>query len=165
MHCPKEATHTFVWPWGTEGAVCQEHIVVVQQQARNARGPRAQVGFTPLNPDRPREITRDERIELRTLKQVAESERDDARAHAAKLFEANTQLSKDLRALRVRVAEFERQVRELTQQVDAAYKARDEALALAGAAREAAAELGAAGFDEALSLPTPPFAPPPTIVE
>ena len=163
-NCNQEATHTFHWPWGDEGACCSFHVLIVQQKAGQTRkGAQARITFVPLNPDREIPITRDERVSLHSARLTAESERDDARAHVAKLFAANTQLTQDLRALRVRTDEFERQVKALTQQVEAAYAARDKALALAGEARERAAELGVDFSDaEPLPLPPPPEAPPPT---
>jgi len=134
--CPKPAEYTFVWPWGADGACCQGHVVVVQQKARALRGHFGQVSFARLNPDRPKELSRDERVELHTARLVAESERDDARKRSGELFEVNTRLANEVRTHKVRSEQLHGQTLELLQRVDALTRERDEALTLAGKRRE-----------------------------
>lgn len=134
--CPKPAEYTFVWPWGTDGACCQGHVIVVQQKAKSARGKFGQVSFTRLNPDRPVIITRDERVELHSARLVAEAERDDAGKRAGELFEVNTKLANDVRASKLRGEQLQSQCHELVARVAALVSERDDALALASRRRE-----------------------------
>lgn len=169
--CGKPADYTFMWPWGTDGACCQSHVVVVQQKARAVRGPRTVVTFVPLNPDRPKEITRDERVALHAARLAAEGEAADSRKHAANLFNANTQLQKELKDSKLRCTEYEHQMRELRKQLEATTAELDAALISAGQAREELARHGIEPMghrdretppDGWQPLPTPPEAPPPT---
>jgi len=163
-NCHKEAVYTFVWPWGTPGNCCQDHVVVVQQRSRATRGRFGLVAFNALNPDRPVAVTRDERIELHSTRLVAESERDDARKRAAELFAVNTKLSDELRALRARVAQFEADVKALNSQVELAIHERDKALIAASLAREEAERLGVS-LSDYRTRDTPRDEHPPHVVE
>jgi hypothetical protein len=165
-NCGKEATHTFVWPWGTEGACCQDHVVVVQQKAKNARGRYGQVSFTRLDPDRPVEMRRDERIELHSARLTAESERDDARLRASKLHEQLVNAQNEIRSYRARVAQFEAAEKELRAQVEIAIRERDNALIAADRARELAEESAKFGMlEDPRERETPPEGQPPHVVE
>lgn len=144
--CQKEAQYSFTWPWGAPGFCCVGCMTVVTQRGQQTRGRFGAVSFVPLNPDRPREITRDERVELHAKRLTAESERDDARTRAAKLYEANTQLSNDVRVHKARCKQLEANARELLERIDALILERDQALLLAAKAREEAEHLGAS-FD------------------
>jgi hypothetical protein len=149
--CQTEASHTFVWPWGTPGACCPGHIVVVQQRARATRGRQGVVNFVPLDPHAPKApITRDERITLHAARMTAESERDDARKSAVELRRVNEELSTELRQLRVRVTQFQAEVKALGEQVEAAYKERDAALLRVADMQEECERLGVR------TRPTPP---------
>lgn len=133
--CDKEADYTFVWPWGTDGACCQDHVPIVQQQARNVRGEETFVSFSKLNPDRPKEVTRDERIGLHTRALVAEAEMNDAKERASRLFSTNSELTAENRQLRARTAQFEADVKAMREALDAAIVERDKALRAADAVR------------------------------
>ncbi len=140
--CEREARYTFIWPWGEAGACCQEHVIVVQQKAKAARGKYGQVSFTALDPDRPREITRDERVALHTRALVAESETKDAQLRATKFFELNTKLGEELRAARARVAQYEANDKEQRRTIEALVVERDAALVALDKAREEAQRFG-----------------------
>lgn len=141
--CQKEAQYSFTWPWGAPGFCCVGCMTIVTQRGQQTRGRFGAVSFVPLNPDRPREVTRDERVELHAKRLTAESERDDARVRAANLYTANTQLSNDLRVHRARCQQLEAQVKELLERIDVLVKEKEAALIIADKAREAAEDLGA----------------------
>jgi len=143
--CLKEATHTFVWPWGAEGACCSAHIVIVQQRATQTRGPRGAVTFVPLAPDRPREVTRDERVALVSKAIAAEAERDEQRIRSSQLFDANKKLHDENRALRLRIQHFEANEKTLRSQFTQACEERDAALVSVDKAREQLEALGIEG--------------------
>jgi len=143
--CLKEATHTFVWPWAAEGACCSAHIVVVQQRSMQTRGPRGAVTFVPLAPDRPREVTRDERVGLVSKAIAAEAERDEQRMRSSQLFDSNKKLNDENRALRVRIQHFEANEKTLRAQLSEACAERDAALVSADKAREQLEVLGVEG--------------------
>lgn len=153
-NCSSEATHTFVWPWGTPGACCRNHLVVVQQRSRATRGRHGVVNFSALDPDRPVEITRDERVELHSARLVAESEREDARVRAAKLLDANTALSTERNGLRARCSQLEAQVKELTARVGVVIGERDNALVTVDELRQQIERLDVG--DDARTRDTPP---------
>lgn len=144
--CENEALYAFTWPWGTPGFCCAKHMAVVTQRGQQTRGRFGGVAFSPLNPDRPREITRDERIELHAGRLTAESERDDAKLRAAKLFEANTQLANDVRVHRARCMQLEAEVKQLLSRIEGLIEERDAALIASEKAREAAEHLGVKEF-------------------
>lgn len=145
--CPKNATHTFVWPWGSPGACCDEHVVIVRQRAESTRGEMGTVSFSRLDPDRPPSVTRDERTQLIAAKLSAEAETEEVKLRAERLFANNTELSKELRLLRVRCDQYEANARELLADLEAAKKERDDALVLAHDARVEAERFG--GFGQA----------------
>lgn len=141
-NCQREAFYTFVWPWGADGACCEQHKIIVMQQSQQTRGQGARVTFVHLNPDRPREITRDERVALHASRLTAESERDDARLRSSRLLEANTALTNELRGVRARCSSLEATVRELGEQNEVLLRERDAAYVQLETVREEAARLG-----------------------
>ncbi len=158
-NCERDASYTFVWPWGDTGSCCQDHVVIVQQKARNARGRFGQVSFTALDPHRPVEITRNERVELQSARLVAEAEAKDAQIRASKLFEANTNLSKELRAMRARAAQYEADIKALRINTEVLVRERDAAMVTADKLREEMQRFGV--FEEH----TPAEVPHPHVVE
>ncbi len=160
--CTENATYTFVWPWGTPGACCQKHTSIVTQRSQQTRGRFGAVAFAKLNPDRPPEITRNERITLHSARLAAESERDDASRRATELYAVNTKLADEVRALRARCAQLEADAKALREQVELAYKARDQAFLAAEKAREEASQFGVTltGSNGAFETEPPPALPP-----
>lgn len=156
--CPKDATHTFVWPWGVPGACCDGHVVIVRQRAESTRGEMGMVSFSRLDPDRPREVTRDERTQLIAAKLSAEAETEETKLRAERLFSSNTELSKELRLLRVRVSQYEADAVALRAELEQAKKERDDAVVLAHDARVEAERFGVA------TSPGTPAALPPKLV-
>ena len=141
-NCEKDATHTFVWPWGVPGACCDGHVVIVRQRAESTRGEMGMVSFSRLDPDRPREVTRDERTQLIAAKLSAEAETEETKLRAERLFSSNTELSKELRLLRVRVSQYEADAVALRAELEQAKKERDDAVVLAHDARVEAERFG-----------------------
>ena len=140
--CTLEAQYAFTWPWGTPDFCCPRHVVVVQQQSKTTRGRFGAVAFAPLNPDRVREVTHDERVQLIAKRVAAEQERDDAHIRSTKLHEANKKLSDDVRAHKLRCEQLQAEVKRLLDQIDALITERDAALVLASKAREEAERFG-----------------------
>lgn len=156
-NCQREARYTFVWPWAADGACCEQHKMIVLQRSTQTRGPiGGRVTFVPLNPDRPREITRDERVALHSARLTAESERDDARLRSSKLLEANTALTTELRGVRARCEQFQANERGLREQNDALMRERDAALVELETVREEAARMGVIVGEPRTRDTTPP---------
>lgn len=151
--CPKDATHTFVWPWGTPGACCDQHVVIVKQRSESTRGEMGTVSFSRLDPDRPLAVEPSERVMLIAQKLGAEAERDEVKLRAEKLFSSNTELSKELRLLRARAVQLEVDAAELRNQLVAAQRERDAANLAAHDARVEAERFG--GFGDLTPTETP----------
>jgi predicted nuclease with TOPRIM domain len=100
------------------------------------------VAFVPLDPDRPRPVERNERVELVSAKLVAEADAQEAKVRAEKLFDANSELTAELRRVRARADEFEARVKELLSQLELAKRAEGEALARAADIRAEAEKFG-----------------------
>lgn len=106
------AVALYQWPWdgpGSSGACSLKGQQILRQQAANLK---RQVSFLPLANAAAPTLTRDERTRLIAERLSAESERDETSQRAVRLYEQNTAISAELKALKVREAEAVAQLKD-----------------------------------------------------
>jgi len=107
--CPDEpAVAKYRWQHGLEGFCCSKHQFLINQQAGNAK---QQVSFAPLAAVEPM-IGRSERTQLIAAKLSAEGEADEVKRRAAKLYEQNQELAKQIAFLQTTLAETKAMVQD-----------------------------------------------------
>src|SRR3569623_1050334 len=131
--CDNEARFTFVWPWGQQGKVCDVHRVTSNQKSVQELD-RGQLNFPPIDPNRPVELTRDERTQLRAGILARDDELNDLNARVGTLVKANSELVDEVRRLRSLNAHAEEELKAARDNTQRAIEARDKARADCGAA-------------------------------
>lgn len=91
--CTREATVSYVWPWGATGAVCAHHQIIRKQAADNIK---RQIQFVPLNPTAAPPVERAERVQLHAARLAAEDELKEAQGRTSKLYGENQVLVAEL---------------------------------------------------------------------
>lgn len=109
--CEKEATTRYVWPWGDEGFLCDDHRGHTEQLALQLG---RVVSFTPLAPPAaPAPAASHPELELaKRLLLEKDAELEETKGHRDRLIEQNAQLVQDLGKARrnVRAAQVDSDV-------------------------------------------------------
>jgi len=113
--CPDQpAVAMYKWPWegpGSSGFCSQQGQILLQQQAKNLK---RTCQFLPLPMSAANTpLKRDERTRLIAEKLSAESEREETAGRNSELYQSNTDLSAEVKRLRLREAEVSAQLRDL----------------------------------------------------
>jgi len=130
--CTNEAVATFTWPWGDNGVVCQQHQVLLHQQAHNLK---RQVFVTPMQPGAPTPVTREERIAAHATALALTEENAELRQVNQDLYSKLQTVQQSLSTELAKVAALDASLKERTEQLAASR-------AEVGAARQAAADAG-----------------------
>lgn len=97
--CNEEALYTYVWPWGQEGSCCGVHRVVVNQRSTQMLD-RGELQFSVIDPNRPKEVSRDERARLRAEILVRDEDIASLKNQVAGLHSSQAKLADEARRLR-----------------------------------------------------------------
>ena len=132
--CDKPAEFTGVWPWGAPIKVCSVHRLSANQKATQQLDIPAGIPFSVIDPNKPVELGRDERTQLRAAIITRDDELADLNRRIVSTSKANGELVEEVRRLRGVSAGLEKQLSDAVKARDEAIETRDKALADAGAA-------------------------------
>lgn len=121
--CGEMATTFYMWDWGQKGACCDKHAAFLRQRSGHLE--RA-VHFSPIAPNQPAPLTRDERIAHHAT-HLADSEEIAAlKAHGAEMYNQNTRLNDECRRLTARNQQLEIQLKDALSKASEACDSRDD---------------------------------------
>lgn len=121
--CEQVAVYRYRYDWGTEGVCCTLHRRVVEQSAtQTGRG----VTWQLVNPGYTPPLERDERVQLKQAIVALEDETAALRTKLSQSLEHSQRQGQMIADLRVKLADAERSVAELRDNLDRALAERDE---------------------------------------
>jgi septal ring factor EnvC (AmiA/AmiB activator) len=107
--CNETALYAFTWDWGESGYCCGMHAVTIRHRSL-ALGRVATL--TALRPGAVSPVTQDERIQMHARVLAAEDTVVEIKRRNSDLFEANKELTAEIRRLRIEVSQLTSQVQD-----------------------------------------------------
>lgn len=113
--CNETALYAYTWDWGESGFCCGLHAVTLRHRSM-ALG-RA-VTLTALKPGAVAPVSHDERIQMHAKLLAAEDTVREVKERNAALFEANRQLTEEIRRMRIEASELNAQLKDARAEAD-----------------------------------------------
>lgn len=132
--CDKPAEFTGIWPWGADIKVCSLHRLTTNQKATQQLDIPNGITFAAIDPNKPVELGRDERTQLRAQILTRDDELADLQRRVVTQTRASTELADEVRRLRGVNSGLESQLKDAKANLETALAERSKALADAGKA-------------------------------
>ena len=118
--CKQPAALSYRWDWGTTGACCQEHGLLLTQTAQNlsSHDLKRHISLAPLENAAEAPLERSERTALIAAKISAEAETEEIKRRAGMLYQQNVDLTGQVQVLTLRHREADAQLADARGKVD-----------------------------------------------
>lgn len=107
--CDETALYAYTWEWGESGYCCAIHSVCLKHREAALGRPCV---LTALRPGAVSPVTQDERIQMHARVLAAEDTVAEVKKRNSDLFEANKELTAEIRRLRIEVSQLTSQVQD-----------------------------------------------------